>query len=361
MKITRRLVTAGFPAVLLSQTNSSETRVAFVGAGNRGAQLAKTLASIPNAKIVAIADVNATRAAEIARLYDGAAVYTDFRKMLDERKDIDVVIIATPVNTHKDIAIAVLEMGRHVYLEKPVAINPEECAQVATAAKTAKGILQVGLQLRHDPARAAGIKFIQEGKLGKVIYLHATRHGGDLPHDAAWYFDRTKSGDIIVEQAVHIIDIMVWAAGGPPARAMGSGGINLYKDDPAGRTSMDNWSAIWEWADGKRFNMSQIYFDPPGFSGAHERVFGTEGAIDLPTAVFHPRGSREPGIPLEVDLALNKDATYNSLSAFLDNARGRKKPLNDIESARQSTLVAMMARKAIYEGRVVNWRELSRR
>ena len=360
MKITRRLVTAGFPAVLLAQASSSETRVAFIGVGNRGAYLAKTLATIPNAKIVAVADVRRERAEEIAKLYEGAAVYTDFRRMLDERKDIDVVIIATPVNTHKDVAIAALEVGRHVYLEKPVAINPEECAQVAAAAKTAKGILQVGLQLRHDPARAAGVKFIQDGKLGKVIYLHATRHGGDLPHDAAWYFDRTKSGDIIVEQAVHIIDIMVWAAGSPPVRAMGSGGINLYKNDPAGRTSMDNWSAIWEWADGKRFNMSQIYFDPDGFSGTHERVFGSEGAIDMPTGMFHPRGERGAGVALELDAALNKDSTYNSLAAFLDNARGRKKPLNDIASARQSTLVAMMARKAIYERRMVTWQEMQR-
>jgi len=355
----RDWMTAAAPAVLLAQTNSREIRVAFVGVGGRGAELVKQMARVPGAKIVAIADVDRARAGEIAGAHEGAAVYTDFRKMLDERKDIDAVVVATPVHTHKDIAIAVLEVGRSVYLEKPVAMTPEECAMVASATKSAKGILQVGLQLRHEPGRAASMKFIQEGKLGKVIYLHATRHGGDLPRSREWYFDKTKSGDIIVEQAVHIIDLMVWAAGGPPERVMASGGINLFRNEPPGRTIMDNWSAIWEWPDGKRLNMSQIYFDPPGFSGTHERVYGSEGAVDLAEGVFHPRTSRA-AVKIERDPALDADATYNSLAAFVGNSRERRQPLNDIQSARVSTLVAMMARKSIYEGRMVRWREVSR-
>ena len=150
-----------------------------------------------------------------------------------------------------------------------------------------------------------------------MLFLQGYRHTNDLPRLTAWYFDRTRSGDNIVEQACHIIDLMVWAAGSHPLRAFGSDGVNLFKDKPAGRTTMD----------------SHIYFDPPGFFRNKERVYSSDGAIDLAT-----------------DLPF--------LAAFIDKARGKKKPLNHADSARISTMTAMMGRKSIYEQRVVTWEEV---
>lgn len=361
--VTRRTLTAvGFPALLQAQPSSDEVRVAFIGVGNRGSFLHRTMLKIPNAKIVAIADLQEERARKAAAIARDAGqdpvVYTDFRKMLAERKDIDAVVIATPVDTHAGLAVAVLEMGKNVYLEKPVAVTPEECTLVEKAAQNAKGILQIGFQSRHDPARSASMEFIHSGKLGKVIYLHAHRHGGDLPRDTAWLFDAKRSGDNIVEQACHILDLMVWAAGSPPVRAFGSGGISLYHDVPPGRTTMDNYSVIYEWANGLRLNFSHIYFDPAGFSGIKERVYGSLGAIDLPAATFYPLARPKEQVKLEVQPSAG-DSTYESLSAFLGNARGRKTPLNNIQSAKVSTLVAILGRKSIYERRVVEWKEVA--
>lgn len=358
--MTRRTLVAAAPAVLLSQGPSDELRVAFIGVGSRGSGLLAAMLKARGARVVAIADLDeAHRNAAAARVSDAGqskpALYADFRKMLDEHKEIDAVVIATPVDTHKMIAIATLEVGKNVYLEKPVALNPAECAQVEVAAKSAKGILQLGFQLRHDPARAASMAHLRSGALGKVIYLHAHRHTGDLPHTSDWYFDKKRSGDIIVEQACHIIDLMVWAAGGPPATAYGSGGINLLKDDPKGRSILDNYSVIYEWGDGKRFNFSQLYFDPPGFSGIKERVYAEKGAVDLATGtVYHL--DKSPNTKL--DFAPG-DSTLLALEAFLDNARGKKLPLNNVTSARQSTLVAIMGRTSIYEKRVVKWSEIA--
>jgi predicted dehydrogenase len=361
--MTRRtLTTVGFPALLAAQTPSDEIRVAFIGVGTRGSFLHRTMLKIPNAKIAAIADLDDARAQQAAALAREAghnpAVYADFRKMLAELKDIDAVIIATPVDTHAGIAAAVLEAGKHVYLEKPVALTPEQCTLVEKAAQNAKGILQIGFQSRHDPARAASTEFIHSGKLGKVIYLHAHRHTGDLPRNTPWYFDAKRSGDNIVEQACHILDLMTWAAGSPPARAYGSGGISLYHDIPPGRTTMDNYSVLYEWTNGLRLNFSHMYFDPPGFSGIKERVYGSEGAIELPAAVFYPLGREKERVKLEVPTD-KADANTESLKAFLDNARGRKRPLNNIQSAKQSTLVAILGRTAIYEKRIVEWKEVA--
>ncbi|MBY0502425.1 MAG: Gfo/Idh/MocA family oxidoreductase [Bryobacteraceae bacterium] len=356
--MTRRTLVAA-PAVLLAQAPSDEMRVAIIGVGNRGTALLAAALKAKGARIVAVADLDeARRNAAAARITEAGQpapkLYTDFRQMLDAHKDVDAVIIATPVDTHKAIAVATLEVGKHVYLEKPVALDPAECAAVAAAAKSAKGILQLGFQLRHDPARAASMAHLHSGALGKVIYLHAHRHTGDLPHHIEWYFDKKRSGDIIVEQACHIIDLMVWAAGGPPETAYGSGGINLLRDEPRGRSILDNYSVLYEWADGKRLNFSQMYFDPPGFSGIKERVYAERGAVDLATGMVHYLDKRPAQ---KLDFAPG-DSTELSIEAFLGNARGKKRPLNDIVSARQSTLVAMLGRKSIYEKRVVRWSEL---
>lgn len=369
----RTLMAAGFPAVMLAQNTppSDQVRIAFIGVGTRGSHLHRTMLRVPGAKIVAIADLDSERAGAAAAAAREAGhdpgVYTDYRKMLSERKDIDAIVVATPVDTHVGLAIATLESGASVYLEKPVALNLAECDTVKKATLSAKGILQIGFQLRHDPNRSAAVEFIQAGKAGKVIYLQGYRHTGDLPRETAWLFDRKRSGDIIVEQACHILDLMIWVAGSPPDRCFGSGGISLYHDVPPGRTIMDNYSMIYEWTSGLRLNFSQIYFDPSGFSGTKERVFGSEGAVDLPTATFYPLGRREQikirgDVPVEPPpppgTPRRDDASFHSLSAFLDNARAKKKPLNNIDSARISTLVAVMGRTSIYEKRLVTWNEI---
>ncbi|MBS1824803.1 MAG: Gfo/Idh/MocA family oxidoreductase [Acidobacteria bacterium] len=365
MKTRRDFLSSGAalaaPTFLSAQSPNDAVRVAVIGVGNRGAYLLRHVLNVPKVQIVALCDLDAQRltAASKAAAAKGhnPAAYTDFRKMLDERKDIDAVLIATPVDTHKMIAIAALEVGKHVYCEKPMAVQPADARMMVMAAKNAKGIFQAGFQLRHDPNRAAAMKYLHSGALGKVLYAHGMRHTGDLPRETAWYFDRVRSGDNIVEQACHILDLFVWAIGKPPLRAFGSGGINLYKGEPAGRTTMDNYSVIYEFPDNVRMNFSHIYFDPAGFSGIKERVWGEKGAVDLAAATWSALNQKgENKIPVENE---GKDSTYLSLEAFVDNARAKRKPLNNAESAQLSTLVAMMGRKSIYEQRVVTWEEMN--
>ncbi|HUJ20256.1 MAG TPA: Gfo/Idh/MocA family oxidoreductase [Bryobacteraceae bacterium] len=348
-------------AVLLPAQSPNDTvRVAFIGVGNRGSSLLENMLKVPGVKVIAICDINpeALKKAVAAAGESGSTPesYTDFRKMLD-RKDIDAVVIATPVDLHKEMAVAALEVGKHVYCEKPMAVTPEQCRMVANAAKSAKGIFQAGFQLRHDPNRAASMKLIHEGGIGRVLFLQGYRHTGDLPREALWYFDRSRSGDNIVEQACHIIDLMVWAAGSHPLRAFGTGGINLYKDEPPGRTTMDNYAVVYEFPNDVRFVFSHIYFDPPHFSGIKERVYGSNGAIDLATATVTAREKNAEPKQIAVPDA-GQDSTYLSLAAFVENARGKKMPLNSAESARISTLAAMMGRKSIYERRIVEWAEV---
>ncbi len=356
---SRRAFLATSSAALLSAQPPSDTiRVAFIGVGNRGSFLLKHMLNVPGIEVVAISDLDPERlkrAQEAVAAKGGKAeAYPEFRKLLD-RKDIDAVVIATPVNLHKEMVLAALEVGKNVYSEKPMGFSPDQCRDIITATKTAKGIYQAGFQLRHDPNRNAAVKYIKSGGIGNVVFLQGYRHSADLPHDTPWLFDRAISGDAIVEQACHIIDLMVWVAGAPPLRAYGSGGINLFKNDPPGRTVTDNYAVIYEFPNDLRFTFSHIFFDPPKFSGIKERVFGSDAAIDLATATLISRSGKTE--TLKVPDA-GQDSTYMSLAAFIANTRGKQKPLNDAESARRSTLTAMLGRKSMYEKRIVEWKEV---
>ncbi len=358
--LTRRtfvaLSSAGVVWNATAQSPSDTVRVAFIGLGNRGAFLLGHMMNVPGVKVVALCDVNPQTLAAAAARTPGADSVADYRQLLD-RQDIDAIVIATPVDTHKAIAVGSLDSGKHVYSEKPMALTPEECRVIVNTARTAKGIYQAGFQLRHDPNRRASIDFIHRGGLGQVLFCQGFRHTGDLPRGTAWYFDARRSGDNIVEQACHILDLFTWSIDDHPLRAFGSGGINLYKNVPPGRTTMDNYSVIYEFPKDVRLCFSHIYFDPAGFSGIKERVFGANGAIDLAAATWMELDKKSAPITLDVPDA-GKDPNYLSLAAFIDNVRSRKLPLNNAESARRSTLVAMLGRKAIYEKRVVNWEEV---
>jgi predicted dehydrogenase len=345
------------PAILKAQNRAERLKVAVVGTGNRGSFLLKQLLRAPGVEVVAVCDIvperSAAAAGMVAQAGGQAREWGDFRKMLDEQKEIDAVVLATPDATHKDFDIAILEQGKHLYAEKPLALSQADCEAVVRAAEQSPKVFQVGFQLRHDPNRAAAMKFIHEGGIGQVLMCHGIRHGGDLPRDIPWYFDREMCGDIVVDQGIHILDLFTWAIGGLPRKVYGSGGTNLFIGVPPGRTVMDNYSLVVDYSNGPRVNFSHHYFDPPGFTGIQERVFGSLGSVDLIRAEFHPREQRAPR-KLEVANA-GEDSTYLSLAAFVENVRENRKPLNDARSAYVSTLLPLLATQSIREGRPVEW------
>jgi predicted dehydrogenase len=358
--MSRRAVLAAAPAILSAQSRGDKLKVAFIGTGNRGSFLLRHGLDVADFEVVAVCDILPDRvdtaASAVAKKGGSAKTYTDFRRMLDELKDIDAVVLATPDYTHREFDIEILGRGKHLYAEKPLALTVEDCKAVAKAARSAKGVFQVGFQLRHDPNRNAAMQWIKSGKAGKVLQCHGIRHGGDLPRDIPWYFDKTKCGDIVTDQGIHILDLFRWAVGKPPVRCYGDGGTTLFINEPPGRTVMDHYSLIYEFEGGAQINFSHHYFDPPGFTGIQERVFASDGAVDLAKAEFFPRNERKR-VQLEVPDA-GKDSTYMSLAAFAANIKAGKQPLNNAESALEATLVALMGTKAIYEKRVVTWREI---
>ena len=111
----------GGPALLSSQSPSDQLRVGIIGVGGRGTSLLRRIVLSPGVKLVAICDIDpqaVQRALEIAKEHNPETI-SDYRRLLD-RKDIDAVFVATPVNLHKEMAVAALEVHKHLYLEKPI-------------------------------------------------------------------------------------------------------------------------------------------------------------------------------------------------------------------------------------------------
>ena len=345
------------------QAASEAIGTGIIGAGNRGSYLLKMVLDQPGAKVVVVCDIKPDRldraASTAAR--DKPATFTDYRRLL-ERKEVEAIFIASPCDLHVEMAIAALRAGKHVYCEKPVGVTPESIGELLRVARDAKTVFQVGQQRRSDPRLQKTIAKIHQGVAGKVILVKAQRHSSnDLAHDgpsADWFFNARRSGDLIVENAVHNLDVCNWAIQSRPERAAGFGGTLLWVNDPPGRTNMDGYTLSYEYANGVKLSFTQLAFHPAGlpFNGQHTYIYGTEGAVDLETATYYPRArDGKPEVLAEPERDARRDA---HIASFYECIRTGRKPATDITVGATAALTSILGREAIYRKRVMTWQEL---
>ena len=177
---------------------------AVLGLGWFGEKHCEALASIPNVELYAVCTRNPERLAEVAGKFGVANTYTDYRAMLAD-PEIESVSITTMWDQHADPAVAALEAGKHVFLEKPMASTVSDCDLIVNAAKAASGFFMTGHICRFNPRYAAAKQEIAAGKIGKIISMYARRN---LP---AWVGATVldKIGPIIGD-CVHDTDLMFW-------------------------------------------------------------------------------------------------------------------------------------------------------
>jgi predicted dehydrogenase len=169
-------------------------------------------------------------------------------------------------------------------------------------------------------------------------------------------------GNAIVEQAVHILDLMNWSVQDHPIRVMGSGGINVWKDRPEGRSIYDNYVCIYEYPSGVRLTYTHLFIDPRGFTGIQEKGWGSEWAIALPSAtkyrLHEERGKAPESVSLLPEGAERANSTQAAVDGFFEMVRGKAPHINTPIYGKWATLMAIMGRKAIDERRVVAWSEV---
>jgi UDP-N-acetylglucosamine 3-dehydrogenase len=178
-------------------------KVAVIGVGSMGRNHARVYAEMPEARLVGLADMNEQAAGEVSKRF-GVTAYTDYCELLDKQRP-DAVTIAVPTVDHLEIALAVIERGIHLLIEKPIAFNMEQGRQIIHAAEEADVKLMIGHIERFNPAVISLKEHLAADELGRVFQMDARRQG---PFPA-----RIKDVGVVIDLAVHDLDVMRYITG----------------------------------------------------------------------------------------------------------------------------------------------------
>lgn len=387
------------PSLVRGTSANSAVRVGLLGCGGRGTEDATNLADTGSARVTALADLfpdqleNARKhfdeiqqaknfpALDAKELFLGPDAY---QKILAS-KEVDAIVIATPPYFHPMHLEAAVAAGKHVYLEKPVAIDVPGAHKVIELGKRAEGklSLDVGFQIRDCPPFVEMVRRIHAGAIGKIVcgeahYLTGYIDRPQWPSASAderrlrnWIYDRVLSGDIIVEQNIHVIDICNWVLKSHPLKATGTGGRG---GRPADGDVFGNYNMVFKYPDGVDVTFSSTQF-AKGWWDVTERFFGTKGTSQSPyigplgiwgeepwqAASSAPKDSGQPqAFSVTGNFRSNlEQADAEKKKAFVDSILSGKFH-NQAAAGAESALSCMMARMAAYSGREVTWEETLR-
>jgi len=211
-----------------------KVKIGVVGLGGRGVYLGYgAFAKNPRAELVAVCDFDTKKLEAVKKKFgDGPKLYADLNEMLADR-DVEAVVVATPDHAHAQNAIAALNAGKHVFLEKPMAQKIADCDAILDAWQRAQTILLVGLELRYCSVCQEMRRLIDRGDIGAVKLGYAVDNvsvGGQY-----YYHGRRRRKDYIVslmlEKGTHTLDLVNWYVGSRPVRAYASGGLDVFGGD----------------------------------------------------------------------------------------------------------------------------------
>jgi predicted dehydrogenase len=278
---------SGAPAILSVTSPNSLVHYGFIGTGTEGCDLLKHLTTIPDGRCIATCDIyppNLKKGAETIGSNPDPYPH-DYRRLL-ERKDLDAILIATPLNLHAQMVIDSLDSGRHVFVEKTMYFEEAEGDRIRKAVEAnPKQLFQIGLQRRSSGLYRAAMEMIRKGALGKVMFIRANWHRNNNwrrpvrdPHYERlinWRLYREYSGGLMAELGSHQVDVANWVFGAEPASVVGLGGIDYWKD---GRETNDNVEAVFEYPGGRKLAYSSILCN--AHYGFEEQIMGDQGTLE---------------------------------------------------------------------------------
>ena len=182
-------------------------KIAVIGLGWFGEIHCETIAGIPELELAALATRRPDRLQEMSAKFGVGKTATDYREILAD-PSIDAVSIVTRWHQHVEPACAALGAGKHVFLEKPMAMDLAECRRILDAARSARGILQVGHICRFNPRYRMAKQAIEEGRIGRIVAMSSRRN---IP--LAWTHEIIRKIGPVVGDGVHDTDLMLWLTG----------------------------------------------------------------------------------------------------------------------------------------------------
>ena len=268
----------------VEHTRHSKARIGVVGPGSRGRFLMSFLKNNPKAEVVALCDIYRPSIDEALKIYPKARVYTDYRKLLED-KEVDAVLIATPLNVHFPVAMAAFEAGKHVFCEKTLGITIEECYKMYRKHIDTGLVFFSGQQRLFDPRYIKVMELIYAGTFGDIEGIRAYwfRNGDwrrpvpspELERLINWRLYKEYSKGLMTELACHQIQVGSWALRQIPDKVMGHGAITYWKD---GREVDDNVSCIYVFDNGVKLTYESIISNK--FYGLEEQILGHLGTVE---------------------------------------------------------------------------------
>ncbi|WP_435016390.1 Gfo/Idh/MocA family oxidoreductase [Tundrisphaera sp. TA3] len=352
-------------------------RVGLVGCGGRGTGAAEqSINSSSNVKLVAMGDLFRDHLAnareKLSRFGDKVEVTDDrcfvgfdaYQKVIDA--GVDLVILATPPGFRPAHIKAVVDAGKHLFTEKPVAVDGPGIRMVLAAAEKAKEknlAVVAGTQRRHQAGYVEAMKRIHDGAIGDVLTARCYwNQGGLWKRDRQeswsdvewqvrnWLYFTWLSGDHIVEQHVHNLDVVNWAMGAHPTRAVALAGRQV-RTSPAYGNVFDHFAVDYEFANGAH-SLSMCRQIDGCENNVSESIVGTKGTFDLRPGQYRLIGAS--GAPLRFKGERNP---YEQEHIDMVESIRSGKPLNELKTVAESTLTAIMGRMSAYTGKAVTWEQ----
>jgi myo-inositol 2-dehydrogenase/D-chiro-inositol 1-dehydrogenase len=385
------------PSLVFGSKANSAIRVGIIGCGGRGTSVISSMSTNANINIIAMADLfqdqlleargkfnklNAAKSfGEIPRsnIYQGSSAYLQ----LLNNTDVDAVLISSPAYTHPGFMEAAVKAGKHVYCEKPVALDVDGCNRVEAIGRQLKDKLSVviGFQIRHATAYVDMVQRIQRGDIGDLVtaqlyYLSSHVPIKEIKNISAdeqrirnHFQFNALSGGILLDQGIHMLDVCNWALNGVPSAAMGTGG---KKGRPALGDAWNNYQVIYQYPNDVNvsFHSTQL---GPDFGDVCARFIGTKGIAEAHYSggVFIKgenawdsgvlRGETEKLTQQQqaagIFTSALHDANANKVKAFVKSIETGNH-LNEIKSGVESTLTAILGRQAAVVKRELAWDEV---
>ena len=368
----------------------SDVRVGVLGFGLRSGLAALADRPGEGARVVAVCDPRAQRQDAARGLYPEALVTGDRAEFLGA--GLDAVFVLSPDHLHEEHAVAALEAGAAVYLEKPMAVSTAGCDRVLEAAERTGGRLYIGHNMRHMPVVQAMRELILEGAIGEVKAIwcrHFVGHGGDF-YFKDWHSEREKSTGLLLQKGAHDIDVIHWLAGGYTRRVNAMGALTVFGDvaGVAERTEYlppEGWSGLDAWPpstqtglnpalDVEDLSMMTMALDNGVFATYQQchytpdywrnyTVIGTAGRLenfgDGPGATVRVWNTRRVGYPGEPDRSVvigesagggHGGADPHTVGEFLRFVRDGEPTLTSPIAAREAVAAACAATQSLRSG-----------
>ena len=388
---SRRDALAGVAANLLlvkSRTafgSDANSAVSFgiIGTGGRGTYVGAHMAHDPRARVGAICDIYPDRIDKARTNIPGAdkaRVYRDYRELLAAR-DIDAVLITTPVFLHPVHFEAAVEARKHIYCEKPAGADVAGVKRLQRAGDHADRTktIQFGFQQRFSKEYLKAMEILRSGKAGTLSMMESYWVLGGVPPQGFkspyppeeqkirhWGNWMETSGGPIVEQDCHGVDMLNWFADAHPLKALGTGGLRFKL--AYGDWDTDHHHITYYYPNGLEGWLLSIKHTA-GFRDVKERFYGAKGMLETARTYYKWHGPI-PSAPFKhaddlSDRSLiekgesKREITIDAVESFFTSIV-EKKPYNMVQVAVESTLTSLLGRMAYQSQREVTWEELLR-